>query len=389
MRWLLAVALAVVAFPVPLLAQSSEDDGCPTGPWIDVPGQGPSCRIEGGWEVRLRDDAVLQTHGPDPVPEQDVGAFSHSAAPICVADATTQYHNVLVYARASNRPDNSAAKASTLRGLVAQANGKLQHEALELGAQANFKFRCLGAQVEVVVATLATPYSAASFSTIVSDLQAQGFTSTLAKHWIWYDGQVPGCGGCGGQGNIWSDTRLDPANRHDSGPDYAITYGYDNWDIMMHESGHNLGAVQLSSPNSSGYNTKTRNGYHCNDGQDIMCYADGGSSSNYDPNVCATQHFDCNHDDYFHPSPATGNYLYAAWNLGSPIDRFIDWGATACVVIRTGNLLAPAPLGVGFEGLSQRTELNVPPSCENRRFQLRGGLSVGVLTGGVTSNFDV
>lgn len=83
--------------------------------------------------------------------------------------------------------------------------------------------------------------------------------------------------------------------------------------FLLHEITHNMGAVQLGAPNSSG-------DYHCNDGQDIMCYADKGSRSNYNDSVCPEgsgllpEAYDCNQDDYFSPSPAPGSWLALNWN---------------------------------------------------------------------------
>ena len=98
---------------------------------------------------------------------------------------------------------------------------------------------------------------------------------------------------------------------------YALAYGNMSKRTFMHESGHNLGAVPNSAPNSSG-------AAHCNDGMDIMCYADGGYKSDYRRTACTDrEHFDCNHDDYFHPDPAPGTYLYENWNVGSCLNDFL------------------------------------------------------------------
>jgi hypothetical protein len=40
--------------------------------------------------------------------------------------------------------------------------------------------------------------------------------------------------------------------------------------------------------------------------------------------VCSDfEHFDCNHDDYFHPSPAAGTYIATHWNIAHCRNRFI------------------------------------------------------------------
>lgn len=107
----------------------------------------------------------------------------------------------------------------------------------------------------------------------------------------------------------------------------AERVGYVNLDVrvVMHENGHNLGAVQLSAPNDSGR-------WHCNDGLDIMCYVDGG------PQQCTTggflcentcfdlMHYDCGHNDYFRPNPTAGSYLDTHWNIAETYVRYLTGG---------------------------------------------------------------
>lgn len=95
----------------------------------------------------------------------------------------------------------------------------------------------------------------------------------------------------------------------------------------VHEASHTMGAVQLSAPHSSGAG-------HCHDGMDVMCYADNGGQARFDPNVCPRlavtwvgpeMPYDCGADDYFHPAPAAESHLATHWNVGSPLNRWIDW----------------------------------------------------------------
>ena len=82
-----------------------------------------------------------------------------------------------------------------------------------------------------------------------------------------------------------------------------------------HEMGHDLGAVQRSTPNHT-------SGYHCRDEWDILCYDDDGSLGFSTFIACggsfyssASEAWDCDHDDYFDPSPTAGSYLDTHWNL--------------------------------------------------------------------------
>ena len=85
--------------------------------------------------------------------------------------------------------------------------------------------------------------------------------------------------------------------------------------VMLHEITHNLGGVQQSAPHHT-------SGWHCTDGEDVMCYPDGTpEAASYNSSVCPLaagaipQTYDCGHDDYFNPDPAVGSYLDTHWNV--------------------------------------------------------------------------
>jgi hypothetical protein len=85
--------------------------------------------------------------------------------------------------------------------------------------------------------------------------------------------------------------------------------------VMLHEITHNLGGVQQSAPHKTA-------GWHCWDGEDVMCYDDDSSGSElYTGAVCPLadnaipQTYDCGHDDYFNPDPAPLSYLETHWNV--------------------------------------------------------------------------
>ena len=143
------------------------------------------------------------------------------------------------------------------------------------------------------------------------------------------------CYSWGGQASVMADDQPDPTlnanNQQWSGyaRDSMIRLGFDastEATIFQHEVGHNLGAVQDTSPHSSG-------AFHCYDGYDIMCYADGGpffqggGAMSYD---CPYQTdglavFDCGGDDYYNAAPPSGAFLESHWNVAN--SAWLTWDA--------------------------------------------------------------
>lgn len=288
--------------------------------FLHVPKQGPSCRLPNGlWRVKLKDGSTVETRGPDPAHAGhssgvagSVSAAAATSAFVCAL--TSSYHGLVIYVVANDRRNRYSAMASTVRNYFQWAQDKLNAEYQEFGASASYKMACDGdGRLRVDNVQLPTSAGSTTFSSIISELRIRGYNSSLTQYWVWYDG---GVGSYCGQATFSYDDRADVNNANNSGNAFAITYGCDGV-TMMHENGHSMGAVQQSAPNSSG-------AAHCNDGQDVMCYADGGPSSHYKANVCADhQHFDCDHDDYMHPDPPPGSYLATHWNIGACYNRFI------------------------------------------------------------------
>lgn len=166
------------------------------------------------------------------------------------------------------------------------------------------------------------PGGAPSFERTSADvLTALGGAGAPRNVAIYADG-LRGTNGVAG--TAWryftSDTM---ATAHDGGGLAAVVYGtqtlptgtYADPGVMMHEIGHNLGAVADPAPHSSLAG-------HCYDEWDVMCYADGGArgkASDMVPNCSAiagevTETFDCGRDDYFNSNPPQDSYLDLNWN---------------------------------------------------------------------------
>lgn len=313
---LLAPALAAATPLVPAAACAG---------LVDVPGQGPSCPVPGGWEVLLPDGGRLFTHGPEellangnPLPLTN----PPPAAPVACVTTVVQHSLRVLYVRPFDKPDQSAAKIPQIRALVEQANGLLRAEAAAYGEIADLRVYCdASGAISVNAVPLPTASASDSFSTIVGDLRKIGYNGNTQKYWVFYDDTVA-CA-CAGQANLFADDRLVLDNKNNGPPGgsmtttFGISYGVLDAGVAFHEILHTMGAVQRSAPHSTSAN-------HCTDGLDVLCYADGGA---YDPGVCTDRtHLDCNGDDYFHPNAPPGSYLGTRWNLGSHLVRFMRFG---------------------------------------------------------------
>jgi hypothetical protein len=155
-----------------------------------------------------------------------------------------------------------------------------------------------------------------------------------------------------GEAERWS-TESAQGSLQNSGNLYAMLYGREGNDFFgstdtfaagttsrnhlefaLHELTHTLGAVGPGAPHTSGAG-------HCNDENDILCYADGGptnslftspacdgASAPADPYGPALQAWDCNKDDYFSLNPSPGSYLGVNWNIAN--SDFLECQAASC-----------------------------------------------------------
>lgn len=289
---------------------------------VPVKGLGIACeRTDGLFEIDADEGTGLLVHGNDALSVGDEPVtVDGPRAPVCVPSGG--YRMVVIYARPIDADNRYDERLGSIRGLVADSNALLNVDAMARGATADYRVACTGSgAVEVRHEVLPTPGASDSFNTVVNDLRTKGYTSLTDKLWVWYEGSVGA--GIAGTGHLYWDESRSVNNRNNAGPGSSSTFavlwgqtaGYSvrTW---MHENAHNLGAVQQNAPDSTG-------AAHCTDGQDVMCYPDGGAP--YNANVCTDRtHFDCGHDSYFDPDPAVGDYLASNWNLAWRMNRFID-----------------------------------------------------------------
>lgn len=356
---LLALSVAVVPGRAPASA-------APCDAPEQVAGIGLACRVPGGFLMLTADGSRYITHGLDHLPAGPaLAGTGERRHPQCARKASQEFHNEILYVRASDMPDRYDEMENEIRRMVARANGMLYANANLFDHKLDLRFQC-DDDGDVVVHDVALPTSAeetTTFDSIITGVRVRGFTSTLAKYWMWYDGRPGGVQGANGVGTINYDDRLMPENRNNVGPSYSVTFGLGELTggpfTMLHEAGHNMGAVQGTAPHTSGAG-------HCIDGNDVMCYPDGGPFAHrYSSDNCSITQYDCGHDDYFHPAPTAENYLFNHWNVASTFNRFVGGCAYRTGVLQVGTG------GVAVDDVSARTH-SIPKSCWGARFALSG-----------------
>jgi hypothetical protein len=316
------ILLAALATVLLVCAQpAAADENVPglTASEEEVLGEDITATEDGLYEVEVP-GADLITHGPDPArlaTRSSVGGVGFQAgdeerAPACASD----YYQHILYARAPGAADRLPQVRGQLQAAIRRMNAVLNSSAIANGGvSADYKVLCDSAgnvQIDGFVAT------GKSFDDIVDSARAAGADAPNADYTIFFDGDE---GNACGVGSYIDDERLVASNASNQGGGYAVVYR-DCWftDAAMHENGHAQGAVQYSSPNSTG------SGGHCNDESDVMCYSPDGGNLRQGGTVTRCDggvQFDCGGDDYFDPKPEAGEWLSSHWNLGSPLNKFM------------------------------------------------------------------
>ena len=298
----------------------------------------------GLYRVHSGEGFAYTTHGPD-FGSDLLWADSHGGS-IDLGDpqrdiaCATDYYQEVLYGYPSTGSDQLASKKADIQAMMKVNNAVLNEESLASGGPAaDFKVRCDSDDSIRVTAFPVTPDLAgdrASFSRIVSEAKAAGFgdgaTDRNVDYSIFYDGLGPS--GVCGTGTIWGDESPGAENLSNNpgtvqGGYAAVYSGCWFTRTPMHENAHNQGAVQYNAPDSTG------SGRHCDELDDVMCYLDGGDLRQDYPQACDTSpgtvHFDCGWDSYFDACPEADEYLSSNWNIGSGVNRFIQYsGPDVC-----------------------------------------------------------
>jgi hypothetical protein len=146
---------------------------------------------------------------------------------------------------------------------------------------------------------------------------------------VWLDAGSQYCG----QGELYQDTRRSGVNNNDKRTTAIIYRPYDPADpstggfcrgrVVLHELGHNLGALQQVAPHAF-------DGAHCNDSaEDVLCYT---SQTTLDTGPPA---FDYGTDDYW--DPADGKLPWWTANLSRFLCPAVAGATVDCGVPSTPN----------------------------------------------------
>lgn len=153
------------------------------------------------------------------------------------------------------------------------------------------------------------------FKLVAKELAAhQEFDDPDKKYAVWLDASSRYCG----QANLSHDTQRAAENQNELRTTAIVYRPYDakNADggfcrgrTLLHELGHNLGALQEVAPNAF-------DGAHCDDSaEDAMCYTSETSSDTGGPA------FDWGNDDYWDPAAAGGTGELGWWAVN--LSRFV------------------------------------------------------------------
>ena len=271
----------------------------------------------------------LCTHGPDRLKAvSGTGGQTPAAAPaaagqLCFDGGVDGPRIEVLYGIPLDRPNRYSSMLDTMQAVLAQVDANL--EASDAGTSQHYRFLCEdGVDVTIRDVTLLPVGDDASFTyedyvSSVANQVERGLGpvnfADPSRIYLAFVDQITDVYPYGGQASVYSDDRKDPAANFNNVPmaaKFSMTAYYDAG-VVGHEIGHNIGAVQMSAPHSSG-------GFHCHDEYDLMCYNDGGSyflnggqlTFPCDPSQAALM--DCGHDDYYSAAPEADNYLATHWN---------------------------------------------------------------------------
>jgi hypothetical protein len=279
---------------------------------LESPSDG-SCK--GGYKVKTNVSVKGRaqcSHGPDAAfgsmnVSQSVAPLSSAAAAItCDGDGVSGKRVQVMYAHASDVPDNYATYLASFQQWAADADADFNSSAAETGGTRHIRFVHDANCMPVVLDVTLSPTGDDVFGYTLNELIGQGYNRSDRDYMLFVDSRIY----CG-ISTMEVDDQAGTSNLSNLGAHYGrIDAGCWSGVIAAHELMHNLGGVQYTAPNSDG-NT------HCNDGYDNMCNHSGHVVAVVCPAPVGYDRFDCNHNDYYSTNPPAGSYLATHWNTAN------------------------------------------------------------------------
>jgi hypothetical protein len=279
------------------------------------------------------------THGGDDLANLPAAAPREAAlrstlvpATPCPGNGVSGRRVRVLYGYPAGTHDRSAEARAVIRLALRSADANLDAQTPETGGQ-HYRFWCRRDSMPTIASVRLRAIGADhaySVADVIDSLVAQrslgfGTHDFVDDRFVYltFVDHLQGVSAPAGQATFLGDDDPDPAvNRNNSTSQMhygMVMLGYsaaNESHLFQHEVGHTIGAVQLSSPHSSG-------AAHCYDVADVMCYDDGGpwfSGGGTLQPLCVAMPdgqdpWDCGGDDWYAASPADGTYLADHWNV--------------------------------------------------------------------------
>jgi hypothetical protein len=301
---------------------------------LEVAGSGPckgALRVKGGPAAREH-----CTHGPEVAPAKmnlkaspapmtgapQTAAAAATTTVTCDGDGVSGKRVQVIYAHPAGTADQYATYKTSFQQWAAEVDYDYNISAAQTGSNRHVRYVHDASCTPSIIDVALSSSGASDFASTINELDAKGYNRTDRKYMIFMDAHVY----CG-ISDVNVDDQAGTANLSNSGPNYArIDGGCWSGVIAAHELMHNLGGVQLTAPHNDG-------NFHCTEGYDNMCDHSGHSVTTLCTNSAGDSWFDCNHDDYYSTSPASGSYLATHWNTANNQFLFKTVGVPSAVTI--------------------------------------------------------
>ena len=305
------------------------------------PGDAAQCK--GGFKVIGRSGKVLCTHGPDVVPlgydinkrvppagikvaygspDPVFASLSPLATVTCDGNGTTGNRVQVIYAHASDVPDNYATYAASFQQWVSGVDADFNNSAAQTGGTRHVRFVTDASCGVVIPDVTLSSTGDDTFANTINELEAMGYNRTDRKYLVFTDAHVY----CGIATMAYDDSPSS-SNMNNTGDTFGrIDAGCWSAVIPAHELMHQLGGVQFSAPHSDGNS-------HCIDGYDNMCDHSGHAVTTVCADTGMDNLFDCNHDDYYNTNPPAGSYLATRWNAANNVFLIVPQTARADSIV--------------------------------------------------------